>query len=183
MRRHDSTLRMSCAIAATALAVAACGGGGSYGDDDPQPANSAPTISSIGNRTIDQDLTDSGLSFTVSDGETAAGGLVVTASSSDETLLPASSLVLGGGGGSRTLTMTPVENALGTSIVTITVSDGQASTTRTFNWTVNPVLRSYTTYTQDTFAVTEDDVARTFVGFTLDSDADELDAPFDALLQ
>ncbi len=184
MRRYHSTLRMSCAIAATALAVAACGGGGGGGDDDPQPTpNSAPTISSIGNRSIDQDLTDSGLNFTVSDSETTAGGLLVTATSSDETILPASSLVLGGSGGTRTLAMTPVESAFGTAVVTVTVNDGQATTSRTFNWTVNPVFRSYTGYTEDTFAVTEDEVARTFIGFTLDGDADDVDAPFDALLQ
>lgn len=184
MRRHDNRLRMTVTLAATALAVAACGGGGGYGDDDDQPApNSAPTISSIGDRSVDQDLSDTGLSFTVADAESGAGSLAVTVSSADETILPVGSLVLGGSGGTRTLAMTPAESAFGTAIVTVSVSDGQVNVSRDFNWTVRPVFRSFTNHTLNTFGITQDEVAGNMVGFTLDSDADDLDAPFDALLQ
>ena len=178
-----TTIIRSAAIAATALAVAACGS--SSGDDRPAPQpNRAPTISAIGDRSIDQDRTDSGIAFEVGDTDGNVSALTLVAESSDPLLLPADKLVLGGSGTSRTLSVTPAENATGTATVTLTATDAQQlRATRRFLVTVNPVFVSFTGWTSDTFAVSEDEAAIALLGFTLNSDADEVDAPFDALLQ
>lgn len=185
MRMRNLQPRTALAIAVTALAVAACGGGGGYGDDNsaPQP-NVAPTISAIGDRALDQDKTDSGVTFEVGDADGNAGALNLSASSSDTLLLPASSLVLGGSGTSRTLSLTPAENATGIATITITAMDTQQlSFSRTFRVTVNPVFVSFTGWTTQTYAVVEDEAAIPLLGFTLDGDADEVDEPFAALVQ
>jgi hypothetical protein len=171
------------AVAAMALAVTACSS--SYDDDYSAPRpSSAPTISVVADRSIDQDKTDAGVSFEVGDADGSAGALALTVQSSDAGLLPAASLVLGGSGSSRTLSITPAENATGTATVTLTATDAQQLTaSRTFRVTVNPVFVSFTGWTTETFAVSEDETAIALLGFTLDRDADDLDAPFDALVQ
>jgi hypothetical protein len=73
----------------------------------------------------------------VGDVETAVGSLTVTATSSDLGVVPAGGIALGGSGASRTLTLSPVANASGTSTITVTVTDaGGASATRSFLVTV-----------------------------------------------
>lgn len=179
-----SFIKTELLLAATALAVAACGGGNS-GDGQPAPpANTAPTVSAIGDQSIGQDTSAAGLAFAIGDAETDAGSLQVTATSSDTSLLPASNVVLGGSGANRTLTLTPAESATGSATVAVTVTDPQGqSATRNFQLTVNAVLVSFTGWTTDTFAVVEDEVSRPMLGFTLNNDADDNDAAFTALLQ
>ena len=101
--------------------------------------NDPPTISAIGNQTINEDGVAGPLGFTVADVETPAGSLTVSASSSNTTLVPNANLVLGGSGGARTITATPAANGSGTSTLTVTVSDGSASASTSFVLTVNPV--------------------------------------------
>jgi hypothetical protein len=101
------------------------------------PANTAPTISNVADRSISEDGTTGAIAFTVSDVETAASSLVVSASSSNAALLPVSGLVLGGSGSARTLTATPVANQNGTATITLTVGDGALTATDTFVLTVN----------------------------------------------
>ena len=101
--------------------------------------NDAPTIAGLVDTTTAEDTATSALAFTVGDAETAAGSLTVTATSSNTTLLPNANLVLGGSGANRTLTATPAANQSGTSTITVTVSDGVASTSATFVLTVTAV--------------------------------------------
>lgn len=182
MRMNLTRTAAIAAAAATALAVAACGGGNN--DSTPSQPNSAPTISAVADRSFDQDKTDAGATFEVGDADGSAAALTLTARSSDTVLLPAGGLVLGGSGSSRTLTITPAENATGTATVTLTAVDStQLSTSRSFRVTVNPVFVSFTGFTTDTFAVGEHQAAIVLLGFTLNGDADDVDTPFDALLQ
>ena len=173
-------------LLAAALVVSACGGGGGDGDDGAQgPApNQAPSISAIGDRALNQDTTDTGVSFAIADTESGAAALTVRVSSSDTALLPDENLILGGSGDARTLSLTPAEGAAGTATVTVGVTDPQGLVAqRTFQVTVNSVFASFTGFTNDTMGQGEEELARTFVGFTLDTDADEADAPFDSWLQ
>jgi hypothetical protein len=101
-----------------------------------EPVNDPPTISTIANQSIPEDSATGPLAFSVSDVETPAGGLSVTASSSNPALLPQAGLALGGSGGARTVTLTPSANQAGTAVVTLTVSDGAATTSSTFVLTV-----------------------------------------------
>src|SRR5205823_4059709 len=83
-----------------------------------------PTLSPVGNVTIPQDSSSGPIAFTVGDIETPAGSLTVAASSSNSTLLPLSGIVLGGSGANRTVTVAPAAGQIGSSVVTLTVTDG-----------------------------------------------------------
>lgn len=100
-----------------------------------------PTITALSNVTINEDTATSSIGFTVGDAETSVSSLVVTASSSNTTLVPNSNgaLNLGGSGASRTLVVTPSANRFGSATVTVTVSDGAQTASRTFTLTVTAV--------------------------------------------
>ena len=78
-------------VLGTASLAAGCSGGGGSAESMPTPpaaANSAPTISSIANQTIDEGDATSVLAFTVGDAETSADALTVSVSSSNGSMLP-----------------------------------------------------------------------------------------------
>ena len=102
--------------------------------------NDAPTISTISVQTTVEDTATSAIAFTVGDVETAAGSLTVTATSSNLSVVATNGITLGGSGANRTITLTPVANASGTSTITVTVTDaGGASATNSFVLIVTPV--------------------------------------------
>ena len=98
--------------------------------------NDAPTISTVTNKSTNEDTATSPIAFTVGDVETAAGSLTVTGSSSNQTLIPNANVVLGGSGANRTVTLTPAINQFGTTTITLSVSDGSLITTTSFVLTV-----------------------------------------------
>lgn len=113
-------------------------------------ANSAPWISAIANQTLQQATASDWIPFTVGDADTAADALEVTVSSSNMELLPQWGITiggrffgisLGGAGEDRTIKLMPrPEDGIttGTAIITLQVSDGQASTSASFQVTVVP---------------------------------------------
>ncbi|HUL44285.1 MAG TPA: T9SS type A sorting domain-containing protein [Bacteroidota bacterium] len=101
-------------------------------------SNIPPTISSIADQFVTEGLSPVGpLSFKVTDVETLADSLKVTAYSGNTTLLPDSGIALGGTDSNRTITLTPAPSQIGTSLVTITVSDGTDSTSTSFTLHIN----------------------------------------------
>jgi formylglycine-generating enzyme required for sulfatase activity len=106
-------------------------------------ANTAPTISDIVARRINQGSNTGALAFTISDAQTAAASLTLSASSSNTTLVPNANIVFGGSGDNRTVTVTPVSGQSGTATITVTVSDGSLSTSDTFVLTVNSAPTIY----------------------------------------
>ncbi|MBI5495454.1 MAG: tandem-95 repeat protein [Deltaproteobacteria bacterium] len=99
--------------------------------------NDAPTISSITAQSTNEDTPTGAIAFRVEDVDTAT--LTVTATSSNTTLVPNGALALGGSGADRTVIATPASNQNGTTVITLTVSDGSATATTTFNLQVNAV--------------------------------------------
>jgi hypothetical protein len=99
-------------------------------------ANSPPAISAIADQAIPKNHASSPITFTVSDVETEPTDLVTSATSSNPLVLPDDGIILSGSGGTRTLTLDPVNGRLGTSMVTVTVSDGTASAAVPFSVTV-----------------------------------------------
>ena len=67
------------------------------------------------------------INLSIGDVESAATALTLSATSSNSTLVPNRNLVLAGSGAARTLMATSVAGRTGTAIVTVTVSDGQAT--------------------------------------------------------
>jgi len=100
------------------------------------PVNDAPTVSQIPNQSVGEDTTSGAVPFTVQDFETAAGSLAVSGSSSNQALIPNANLVFGGSGANRTLSITPAPNQSGVATITISVSDGNLTTTSAFDVSV-----------------------------------------------
>ena len=98
--------------------------------------NEAPLISYIADQTTAPNTEIGPIPFTISDAETPAGSLVVSGASSNQGLLPNANIVFGGSGGLRTVTLTPAAGQLGSSLVTIRVSDGQQQSLMRFTLTV-----------------------------------------------
>src|SRR5258706_587208 len=101
--------------------------------------NTAPTIASVAAQVTNEDTPSSTIGFTVGDAETPAANDTVSGSSSVQTLVANANIVFGGTGANRTVTLTPAANQFGTATITLTVSDGQLSTSTSFQLTVNSV--------------------------------------------
>ncbi len=99
--------------------------------------NDIPYMSVIDNMTIGQNATTGAISFTVSDSGTSVTDLVVTAESSYTSLIPDANIVISGTTSNRTFAITPVSDQTGASYITLTLSDGNASFSRSFTLTVN----------------------------------------------
>ncbi|OJH40481.1 hypothetical protein [Cystobacter ferrugineus] len=122
-----TALRAVLVLGLAASTLAAC-------NDSAPPINDTPTLSSVANQSITAGSSTGDLAFTVGDVETAADRLTITATSSNTDLVPngPSNLVLGGSGSSRTLNVVPAAGASGSTTITLSVSDGSATTSTTF---------------------------------------------------
>ena len=118
--------------------------------------NSAPTISVIPNQTVVSGSGSGPLSFTIGDVETAAASLTLTASSTASAILPTANIVFGGGSSNRTVTLTPVAGQSGPVNITLTVSDGAASSSTTFLVTVQLQTSQLSVNTSGSGTVTPD---------------------------
>lgn len=97
-----------------------------------------PAISTILDQVIPVNTTTPTLAFTVSDLDTEAAQLTVTATSGNLPLVPMQALELGGEGADRSLKVTPAPDRIGTAVITLTVSDGELSSSTQFLLTVTP---------------------------------------------
>ena len=115
--------------------------------------------------------------FEVSDPD-PADVLTLTASSSNQSVVADAGLVFSGTGGSRTLAISPVANASGSTTITVTVDDGTPpAVSTTFDVIVNPLNDApvftsapVLTATEDqpyTYAVTVTDAAGNLVAKAL----------------
>ena len=79
------------------------------------------------------------LPFTIGDVDSAMGALTVTATSSNLTLVSEANLLLSGSDSNRAITIVPTTNAIGTTLITLFVTDGQATNSTSFLLTVTGV--------------------------------------------
>lgn len=110
--------------------------------------NDAPTLNILGNLAINEDSGATGINLT---GINSGAGnenqnLIVTASSSNPSLIPAPVVTYFSTNSNGSLSLAPLTNANGTSIITVTVQDdgdtangGTNVFSRTFSVTVNPL--------------------------------------------
>ena len=103
--------------------------------------NDVPILTDFSNRTVNEDEPTGNIAFTIGDEETATSSLVVSVTSSNTALVDNSNaqLALSGTGANRTLNVIPTLNAVGTTTISVTVSDGVNATTKSFVLTVSPV--------------------------------------------
>src|SRR5438477_4765801 len=101
--------------------------------------NQPPTISVIPDQSIAQNTSTGPVNFTIGDAETDASNLTPSGSSSNQLLVPDSNIIFGGSGSNRTVTVTPTADLFGSATITVSVSDGSLSASKSFNVVVtNP---------------------------------------------
>ncbi|CAN2049964.1 hypothetical protein GMMP1_860011 [Candidatus Magnetomoraceae bacterium gMMP-1] len=135
--------------------------------------NDPPTVTAPNDQVTNINTTLYNLAVTVNDSDVDddPGDLVLTAESQDTTLVPNINIILGGSGSTRTVTVVPAADQTGSTIITLTVSDGDAETTDTFEVTVN----SAPTISDITDKSTDEDTTISNISFTVsDSDGDAL---------
>jgi hypothetical protein len=172
MNSRKTDLARVVVFAAAMLVVAGCSRNDS--GSVPAPANVAPTVADIADRASDQDTVVGPLEFAIGDRETAAEALTVTAMADGTSVVPADGVTLGGSGAVRSITLTPLEAATGTVIVTLTVTDPAGAIARSaFQVTVNARTASLRDTALTTFAKGASDDVTPVNGFTFTQDADD----------
>src|SRR4051812_19760982 len=101
-------------------------------------ANQPPSIPGIPDHVVIEDQPTEAIQLGLSDAETSVFALQLSGASSNPTLVPTENIFFGTAGAFRYLTVTPAFGQTGTATITVTVSDGQDSTSTNFLLTVNP---------------------------------------------
>ncbi|HIJ84657.1 MAG TPA: DUF1566 domain-containing protein [Magnetococcales bacterium] len=105
------------------------------------PVDGAPKVSAITTQFTDANTASVPIAFSIADLASHADGLRVSVSSSNTALInPSGNVSLIGSGEERFLTLTPTTGQAGSSDITVTVSDGTHSTTKTFTINVGSSL-------------------------------------------
>lgn len=133
--------------------------------------NDPPTIDPVAAQSTLQN-TPLDVGVTIADLETAAASLTLSGSSSNTAVLANTGFAFSGTTGHRTVTLTPVANAVGTTTVTLLANDGalnSAPRTFSFNVTLPPTAPSAITLTPN--SVPENSPAGTLVGTLTATDA------------
>jgi VCBS repeat-containing protein len=91
--------------------------------------NDAPTVTVAAGGSCGTNDRSGALNLLLADVDNAAASLTLSATSSNPALVPAANVAFAGSGASRTMTATTVSGKTGTAVLTVTVSDGQATGT------------------------------------------------------
>ena len=104
--------------------------------------NVKPVLSSLNNQNTTVDVALNNIPFTINDNDNSPSALSCTSSvsvaSSNATLLPTSNIVIGGTAPNCTLSLTPFAGGIGTSSVTLTLSDTLDTASNSFTFAVTP---------------------------------------------
>ena len=126
----------------------------------------APTITTIANQTIAEDTQTNALAFTINDVETPIPNLTVTTSSNNLTLVPLADIVLGGSGANQTVQVTPAVNQFGVAVITVSVNDGD-NTTSTYFSSHRTSVNDLPTITAIPNQTINEDIATAALSFTI----------------
>ncbi|MBM3834612.1 MAG: hypothetical protein FJ403_15340 [Verrucomicrobia bacterium] len=91
-------------------------------------AATLPAISNIPDRTTLRNQSTGVIPSTAVDAETSPELLTLSGSSSNKALVPDANIFFGGAGANRTVLITPADNQLGTTTITVTVHDADGKT-------------------------------------------------------
>jgi imidazole glycerol phosphate synthase subunit HisF len=114
--------------------------------------NDPPSISPIGNVSIDQNTSTGEISFTVGDIDHNPNSLTISASSTNLILTPPAAISLTGTGSNRKISINPPNGIAGQSTISVTVNDGALTNTSTFVLTViAPAIVGFDAWVQNTY--------------------------------
>ncbi len=150
-------------------------GCGSSGNSQPPinqpPVNMAPTISAIADQAIEANVLSMAIDFTVTDDQPESN-LAIAVSSSDTDVVPDDGIVLGGSDGSRSLSITPIIDIVGDTLVTVIVTDAAGLMASTaFMLTIDPQQASFQQFFRSSFADAPTDAPRLINAIAFDQDA------------
>lgn len=138
--------------------------------------NHAPSISTITNKSTNEDTASSAIAFTISDSDSTIYCSNVTPTSSNTALVPNGNIVISGTTPNCTAVITPVANGYGSATITLTLNDNGTpmpamTATSVFNLTVNAV-NDVPTISTITSKTTAEGTASSAIAFTInDSDS------------
>jgi hypothetical protein len=118
--------------------------------------NDAPTLNSIQDQTTQEDTQLTGIVTQFSDIDTDLSGLTFTASSSNQALVKDANIALSSSINGVEVSLNPEVNASGTSNITLNLSDGEYTASRTFKVTVQSVNDKPTVVSSTLESATED---------------------------
>lgn len=98
--------------------------------------NDPPTLSPFLSELVEEEEEPAPISFRIGDVDDPLDSLQLSARSSNPRLIPDGNIVFGGSGSNRTVTLNPQDGEIGKSTIQITVSDGEDSASRTFEYEV-----------------------------------------------
>ncbi|GHC50458.1 type VI secretion system tube protein Hcp [Roseibacillus persicicus] len=104
--------------------------------------NDAPSIATLADQVMNQDEVLE-LPIAIADIDTAIESVTLTATSSNTSLITNAGITISGTGATRQMSLAPLADASGSSIISLTANDGSAdSTPVTFNLTVNAITNT-----------------------------------------
>jgi MYXO-CTERM domain-containing protein len=103
------------------------------------PIDDPPTIAPIEDQTIDEDTSTFPIDVTIDDIDANATSLSLSATTSNPDLIAPTDIYFSGSGNNRSVQLTPLGDANGSSDVTITVSDGMHTACTSFTLNVTAV--------------------------------------------
>ena len=137
----------------------------------PAGSNEAPTISPISAKTTTEGIAISNIAFTVADTDSTVSCSNVTVASSNTTLIPSANVVVSGSGTSCSVTVTPAANQIGSSNITLTLTDTGSpfpakTAVSTFTVTVN-AFNDPPTISTISPQITNEDTPTSAIAFTI----------------
>jgi MBG domain (YGX type) len=115
-----------------------------YGGVLPPPPD-PPTISDIADQTTAENTPVGPIAFTVDDPGGDPAGITLRATSSNPSVVANAGITFGGSGANRTVTITPVTDAIGSTTITVTAIDSDNRTAiDSFVVTVNAIVQDQT---------------------------------------
>ncbi len=138
---------------------------------DVHNINEQPEIVGLVDFDVDEDNSVT-VQFQVTDPDTNVGDLELTAALSHEDLFAVNTVVFGGADADRSVSITPEADLNGTVVLTVTVSDGELSTSQQVTVTVNPVNDTPTRLTLSNDVIDEDVAVGFEVGTLTSTDID-----------
>lgn len=102
----------------------------------PPSTLATPSLSTLADITIDEDHLTPPIGLVITDADTPPANLTLAASSTNQTLVANGNIAFEGSGSNRNLIITPDTNQHGVTTITVSVSDGANSSSRSFQLTV-----------------------------------------------